>query len=551
MAVAVVLMAGCKEKDKNVPAVEVTLNKKTLEVTVNSSQILVATIMPSNATIQTLEWSSDKPGIAYVTQTGEVVGKSAGTAIITVKTHNGKEANCTVTVKKPAIAVTGMSLNETAIRLLVEQTFELMATIIPANADNQNVGWSSENEKIATVNETGKVTAVSAGVTNIVAVTNDKGFTKKCRVVVKNPGDEEYDKYLVRENLTTQELIEEMGVGINLGNTMEACGDWINKSNIQNYETAWGSPVVTEPMIAGYAKAGYSSLRIPVAWSNMMLYGYVIHPTLLDRIETIVNWTIDNDMVALVNLHWDGGWWSEFPTKYDECMKKFVAIWTQVSERFKAYGDRLMLESMNEVGFDALWTPWSGTQASKAKAFGIVNDMNQAFVDVVRASGGNNATRHLLIEVYNTGGEYAYDPLFKMPNDPANRCAATVHYYTPACFAIADGPTSWCPNGQAIPTWGTAADLKELNDNMNLLKKNCVDKGLPIIVGEFAACGNNKTQEMKRLYAVSVAEAVYSRGMCPMLWDTPGGQYDRNTFKFTDPVFEEMFRAIPNKYPRK
>jgi hypothetical protein len=122
-----------------------------------------------------------------------------------------------------------------------------------------------------------------------------------------------------------------------------------------------------------------------------------------------------------------------------------------------------------------------------------------------------------------------------------------VHYYTPAVFAILEADADW---GKARNTWGTAADLKELNDNMDLLKKNCVDKGMPLIVGEYAACGNNKTQEMKRLYAVSVTEAVYARRMCPMLWDTSGDQYNRNTQTFRDPVFLEEMMAIPAKYPR-
>jgi len=356
------------------------------------------------------------------------------------------------------------------------------------------------------------------------------------------------DKFLMRDDLITQQLIEEMELGINLGNTLEACGDWIPRDNILNYEKAWGSPEITKEMIEGYAKAGFSSLRIPVAWSNMMQPEYVIYPALLNRVETIVNWAIDSGMVVIINLHWDGGWWSSFPEAYDECMLKFTAIWNQVSGHFKEYGDRLMYESMNEVGFDSIWTPWRGTLADKKKAFDIVNDMNQAFVNTIRVSGGNNAMRHLLIEVYNTGLEYAYDPFFKMPSDPANRLAATVHYYTPAVFAILEEDADW---GKARTTWGTDADIKELNNNMDLLKRNCVDKGIPIIIGEFAACGNNKSQEMRRLYAVSVAEAVYSRRMCPMLWDTPGGEYDREAHEFKDPELIKAFKNIPAKYPHR
>jgi len=357
----------------------------------------------------------------------------------------------------------------------------------------------------------------------------------------------EADKYLIRENLTTQELVEEMGLGINLGNTLESCGDWIPANNILNYEQAWGAPVTTKKIIAGYAKEGFSSLRIPVSWSNMMLADYTINPALLARVDSIVNWTIDNGMIAMVNEHWDGGWLTNYPTNKVEVTKKFTKMWQQISDHFRNYGDHLLFESMNEVGFDSIWTPWSGGPAQKKEAFGYVNELNQTFVDVVRASGGNNAKRHLVIEVYNTGLEYAYDPNFKMPTDPANRCAATVHYYTPAVFAILGADADW---GKARATWGTDADFKELNDNMDNLKKNCVDKGIPIIVGEFAACGGNKTEEMVRLYGVSVSEAVYSRRMCPMLWDTPNWQYNRVTYKFNDPLYIEQLNAIKVNHPR-
>ena len=146
---------------------------------------------------------------------------------------------------------------------------------------------------------------------------------------------------------------------------------------------------------------------------------------------------------------------------------------------------------MNEIGYDEIWTPWGGSEADKAKALGYVNDLNQLFVDIVRNSGGNNAKRHLLVEIYNTNLEYAYDPLFKMPNDPANRLALTVHYYTPANFAILGGGevVDW---GVGRESWGTEADFKELNDNMDLLKKNCVDKGIPVIIGEYCADSRNK-----------------------------------------------------------
>ncbi|MCW8311208.1 glycoside hydrolase family 5 protein [Sphingobacterium sp. InxBP1] len=360
-----------------------------------------------------------------------------------------------------------------------------------------------------------------------------------------------YGKFLIRENFSTGQLVNEMGLGINLGNALDATGDWIVPSSIANYETAWGSPIITKEIIEGYAKAGYSSLRIPVTWSNMMINNenYRIHPDLLNRVESILNWTLDCGMVAIINVHHENEWVKKVPTD-NEARKKFTSIWEQLCGRFEKYGDHLIFEPMNEIGYDEIWTPWRGGQAEKAKAFGYVNELNQLFVDIVRRSGGNNAKRHLLVEVYNTGLEYAFDPLTKIPDDPAKRLALTVHYYNPPLFAILGNgeDAGW---GVGVPSWGTPSELKELQDNMDLLKKNCVDKGIPVVIGEYACSSLNRTQEVVRLFAVSVTEAIYSRGMCPMLWDVQGaGQYDRTTCTFKDPIFLQQVMAIPDRYPR-
>lgn len=338
---------------------------------------------------------------------------------------------------------------------------------------------------------------------------------------------------------TTMEFVTNMGIGINLGNTFESCGDWINKSSVSNFESAWGSPVITEDIIKGYADAGFGVIRVPVAWSNMMSKDYTIAPEYISRVQEVIGWILKYDMCAIMNIHWDGGWFEGFADsgKRAECFKKYSSVWTQLSEAFKDYPDTLMFESLNEEGgWDSLWNRYSN-QGDKALSFGILNDINQTFVDVVRQSGGKNEYRHLLIAGYNTDVTLTCDSYFKMPDDPKNRCAVSVHYYTPAVFAILDKDADW---GKARTEWGTKEDYAELNGFMDMLKKRFIDNCIPVIIGEYACCGNNKTKEMADLYNTSVCEAAIERDICPVLWDVQQSNgsdsfYDRRTGTISRP----------------
>lgn len=344
-------------------------------------------------------------------------------------------------------------------------------------------------------------------------------------------------------DISTMELVHDMGVGINLGNTFESCGGWIDSSNVLNYETGWGSPMITYEMIKGYADSGFGVLRIPVAWSNMMGDDYTINATYLARVTEVVDWALDCDMYVILNIHWDGGWFEQFgmDDKREESFYKYERIWTQLTEHFKDYSDKLMFESLNEEGcWDKVWNRYSG-EGDKEKSYGILNEINQRFVDLVRSSGGNNAKRHLLIAGYATDIGLTCDEAFKMPNDPENRCAVSVHYYTPSTFAILEEDASW---GKARTEWGTEADYAELEKNMSMMKTTFIDKGIPVIVGEYGAATKNKTPEMVRKYLTSVCSEAYKDGLCPVLWDITDVFYNRNEAKFIDPELLEGIMAV-------
>ena len=346
-------------------------------------------------------------------------------------------------------------------------------------------------------------------------------------------------------NMTTAQIVREMGIGINLGNTFESCGTWINKSSVTNFETAWGSPVITKAMLQGMADEGFGVLRIPVAWSNMMDSDYNIDPSYIARVKEVVDWTLDSGMYAIVNIHYDSGWWENFPTDKENCMKKYKSIWTQLSAAFADYGDKLMFESLNEEGcWDSVWNRYGGATASKKTAFDLLNEINQTFVDVVRGSGSNNAYRHLLIAGYATDITLTCDSYFKMPNDPQGRCAVSVHYYTPSTYTILEKDESW---GKAQTEWGSDADVAELKKYMKMMNDNFVRKGIPVIVGEFGVPAmSNKDKDNTIFYMKSVAEAAYDYGMCPILWDTTSNYSYYNRYTCSMSEFASLKEAFSN-----
>jgi endoglucanase len=357
----------------------------------------------------------------------------------------------------------------------------------------------------------------------------------------------------VMRNITTAELILDMGLGINLGNTLEAVSPWVNNPTIASLETSWGSPRITRQIIQGYKAAGFNTLRIPVAWSNLMdLRNYTIHPTLLNRVQEIVDWTLEAGMYAIINLHWDGGWLANFPTDYNESMRRYTRIWEQVTERFKNYGDYLLFESQNEeLGWDSLWNPWGAqtgaNRTGKVRAYEIVNAINQRFVDIVRNSGGNNGQRHLLIAGYHTNIDRTIDSLFNMPNDPVNRMAVKVHYYDPFSFTHLEQNESWA---RATWTWGTTADYAHLNNELNKMVTNFINRGIPVVIGEYGMAKQGVTQEQITNYTLAVTEAMFSRGMLPILWCVQLQQnqlnfyYNRRVPGMTDPLLERGLKAI-------
>ena len=332
--------------------------------------------------------------------------------------------------------------------------------------------------------------------------------------------------------MTAQEVVADMGNGWNLGNTMDACGNWLSPSStVYDYEKCWGAPTTTKEIIDGIKSAGFNSVRIPVAWSNMISDdgSYTIDPTYFARVDEIVNYVLSDDIYAIVNIHWDGGWWEDFGStdeaEREETMKRYKAMWTQIAGHYKDYSYKLILESANEELGDAF-----EKANGKDGSYELVNKINQTFVDLVRGMGGKNANRFLLIAGYNTSIDNTCDDRYKMPTDTIkNHLMVSVHYYTPSTYCIAASETnSWGYMG----SWGTDKDKEEMRSYFEKMKKFS-DQGYGVIIGEY---GVVKVQgdlikvpkEGTTEYLKLVVELAKENGYCAMLWDGGNdGWYDR------------------------
>lgn len=332
-------------------------------------------------------------------------------------------------------------------------------------------------------------------------------------------------------DITSQELVKDMTIGWNLGNTLDVCaadtdGDGqVNETPEEGKEvdeTLWGNVKTTEKLFDSLKEDGINAVRIPVTWRDHIVdeSTYEINVEWMDRVEEVVRYAYTKDMYVIINLHHDGGGdpdfgaWirsaSESEETKQEVMKKYKAIWSQIAKRFQNYSDYLVFESMNEVGFDDL---------EQEEAFALLNEFNQTFVDVVRESGGNNAKRHLLIAGYwtdiATTCAAKEDGIFKMPKDTIeNREILSVHYYTPWEF---------CTTSQQN-TWGTKSDIEQMHRLVDQVEDTFVEQGVPVIVGEYGF-GQNEEASC-RFFTENFVKYTYDKGIASFLWDN-GEQYDR------------------------
>lgn len=363
---------------------------------------------------------------------------------------------------------------------------------------------------------------------------------------------EAVDNGVMREGLTALEATRLMGNGINLGNTLEACDNNVGiKTNTPlSYETHWGQPKTTQAMIDGMKAAGFDTIRIPVAWMTNATHlyegDYTIDADYMDRVEEVVRYARKAGMYVIINDHWDGGWYGMFGSESAEtralAMEAYKGMWQQIAERFRDYSDYLIFESANEeLGgrFDENSPLYCSdsvvTYLTDDERYALTNEINQTFVDVVRATGGNNATRFLLIAGYSTDIDKTCDDRFQMPKDTADsKLMVSVHYYDPWSYCGASSAAS-------ATKWGKVSDYEYLDQQLAKMTK-FTEAGYGVVIGEYGAlpCSDG-LKDNTLAYHTAFLDACTKYNLTNCLWDC-SGLYKRVSQTFADDDILAMYQ---------
>jgi len=331
-----------------------------------------------------------------------------------------------------------------------------------------------------------------------------------------------------------QELAKKMHVGWNLGNTLEAICD----------ENAWGAGKTSQKLIDSVKAAGFNTVRIPVSWfCHSDTISSKINKKWMVRVKEVVDYCIKDDMYVILNMHWDKGWLENRinTTNQEKVNKRQYAYWTQIAKYFKNYDEHLLFAGANEPN------------AKDAKQMSILLSYYQTFVDAVRVTGGNNASRTLIVQGPETDIQKTLDLMNSMPTDKIkDRMMVEVHFYSPFQFCLMSKEADW---GKPFYYWGkdnhSKTDLEHnstwgeeefIDKHFRSLKTKFVDKGIPVILGEFGAykrkLSNVSDQKLNNasveFFGKYVVKSALENGVIPYYWDTPNNLFNRNIGEVLD-----------------
>ncbi len=326
-------------------------------------------------------------------------------------------------------------------------------------------------------------------------------------------------------------IAADMKIGWNLGNTLDCYNvTW----KVSDYETAWGNPKTTKAMIDAVKAAGFNAVRVPVSWTDHMNDDGTVDADWMARVKEVVDYVMDNDMYCILNVHHDDYTWLNPTYSNEEAVKEtYTALWTQIADEFQDYSTKLLFEGLNEPRVVGSAAEWSG---GTAEEHDVINRLLQTFVDTVRASGGNNPERTLIVTTHAASISQTAVNGLVVPDD--GNIIVSIHNYAPWQFTTLEYPddTSFGDSGKT-----------ELDNGFDFLYTTFVSQGIPVIIGEFGAenKGNDADREAYYAYYISAAR---ERGITCFVWDNgPEDSYgllDRSSCTwFNSKIIDGMMAA--------
>ena len=333
-----------------------------------------------------------------------------------------------------------------------------------------------------------------------------------------NNNDKEPESF----KISAMDFVSNMGVGWNLGNTLDAPANYSSSATLLELETIWGKVATTEALIKAVKDAGFNTIRIPVSWKKAAdpNSDYTIRLDWLYRVQEIVDYAIDNDMYVILNTHHDSGHSSPVPIfRFDDAnveasLDAFTRIWEQIAENFRDYDEKLIFEPLNEPRTPD--TDWNGNE----EKYNNLNRHYQVFVDIVRANGSNNRYRFFVFNTYAANrGTGPMEGLI-LPKDTAkDKLIVSYHAYVPGNFAF--GGTPGTQRGDTVE-WSVSGrdgrDALDITEPMDRFYEEFVTKGIPVIIGETGAT-NKENEAARAAWAEFYVKSAKERGMRVIIWD--------------------------------
>ena len=400
---------------------------------------------------------------------------------------------CTATTIKPYIKVGSGSWTSTASASVAAGTSFVLG---PQPTSGGSWSWSGCSASGSAREQT--LTA-KASCTATATYTNSCGAKSTQNFAITVPG---------MRDLTSLQLSKLMGAGWNLGNSLEAIGG----------ETAWGNPPANQALFNSIKAAGFKTVRIPVSWKQYADANDNISATWMSRVTQVVNYAKNAGLYTIINIHWDGGWMQ--PTYASQAMAnaRISKFWTQIANNFKGYDDTLLFAGTNEVMKDGDY----GTPT--VEYYTVQNSFNQTFVNAVRATGGGNLARHLVVQGFNTNIDHTVN-FATVPSDSASkRLMMEVHFYDPYNFTLNENSTIWQWGASATSASNTETWANEayVDAQFQKMKTRFVDAGIPVILGEFGVIRRSEyagSDTYRTNWTRYIARAAWTRGAVPIWWD--------------------------------